>query len=128
GEPRDLLHGGVIDVERTRIDRWSGCGWRRDACPGRRERASWRSGLDTGRGPAGRGSRARRGRNRRRWILPVEALQPLGGVRKVRSPFADTEADEKDRRQEQEELELRTRVTHRAQPATASRALLECQF
>jgi len=57
----------------------------------------------------------------------VEALEPLGGVRKVRAPFANAQADEKDRGQEQEELELRSRVTHRAQPATASRALLECQ-
>ena len=58
----------------------------------------------------------------------IEAFEPLRRVRKVRAPLANTEADEKDRRQEQEELELRTRVTHRAQPATASRALLECQF
>src|SRR4030095_14185001 len=37
GKPRDLLHGGVIDVERTRIDRRRGRGEGRGASPGRRE-------------------------------------------------------------------------------------------
>jgi hypothetical protein len=58
----------------------------------------------------------------------IEAFEPLRRVRKVRAPLANAEANEKNGRQEQEKLELRTRVIHRAQAATASRALLECQF
>ena len=58
----------------------------------------------------------------------IEAFEPVGRDGKSGAPFADPEPDEEDRREEQQELELRTRVTHRGQPAIACRGLLECQF
>jgi len=57
----------------------------------------------------------------------IEALEPLGGRRKIGTPFADAQAGEKNSRQEQQELELRARVAHHAKPATSFRASLESQ-
>ena len=81
-----------------------------------------------GRGTSGRRLEDAARGDRRRRILPVEALQPLGGVGKARPPFADAKAGEQNRREEDKELELRPRVTHRGQPATELRAVLECQL
>src|SRR4030095_4274011 len=83
--------------------------------------ASTRAGDQRAAGPGGGGGGSGAG-----GALTAKACQPLGGVGKVRSPFADAEAGEKNRREEDKELELRPRVTHRGQPATEPRALREC--
>ena len=57
-----------------------------------------------------------------------EAIEPLGGVGKAGAPLADAEPGEGYGSEEQKKRELRTRVAHRVQAATARWLLLECQI
>ena len=52
------------------------------------------------------------GDERRRRLLAIEALEPLGHVREARAPFAHAEAREQRQGEDEQELELGSRVRH----------------
>src|SRR5262249_58968365 len=122
---RDLAHAGTIEVEGTRIRRHRWCRLRLTR-PRPRRRPSWRGRVHAGGRPARKRARPRRGGNWRGRLLAIEAIEPLGGVGETGAPLTDAEPGEKDRREEHEQLELRARVAHCAQPATTIWVLLEC--
>src|SRR5712692_11860597 len=105
-KPRDLLHARVIQVERSGIRHGLGLdgGHARPSRSGHRWR-SRRLGSRRGR-PARRGSRTGLGRDGRRRVFTIEALQALGQLREPRAPFAHAEPHEEDPREEKKEPEL----------------------
>src|SRR3990172_10651710 len=118
-QPGDLVHAGLVEIERARIRSGLLRGLTRGLGGPRRRSRSARARLARSRG---------RGRERRDRLLAVEGLQPLGLLWKAGAPLAHRQAQQEHGGQGQEQPELRAGGEHHAHPAIATRARLECQI
>ena len=102
-----MFYAGAVEVEGARVRR-RGRRRLRLACALPRSRTWRRSRLDASGRPAGERLRPWHGRNGRRRILTVEAIEALGGVGEAGAPLPHAEPGEGYGREEKKQRELGT--------------------